>query len=787
MKSFKFIFVLLFGLLLLNACDTEKDSLENPLDNANQVKFQATIGAASSTRASGTEWDAGDAIGVYALNGGETLPSGVYDGKENIKYTTPGSGTFTAATAGISFPETGGALDFVAYYPYQETIDGYTYNINVTNQSNSAAIDLLYSNNAKGKTKGNPLVNLEFKHMLSMLVLNIAVGDGVASLDGLTVSITDLKTDGTFNLADGTITTGSTSATITPAGAVTGTSGTVAAILVPGQNLNSSKITFSLGGQVYEWTPNSVTLESGKRYTYSLQLSTTGLVMLQPEATIVDWEDADTGTGSIILTPEEEAPEDYSTIAELRSMHTGSNVTITDDIKIKAVVIQNLAGGNSTSLKNIVVQDETAGIAVRFVDDNDVFDFGDEVEISLKDQQLSKYNGLLQINNLPNANVTKIGTKSVVAKEITAAELLTGNYESQYVAVSNVQVVAADLGKTFATESAHGSINMEAESGETFIMFTSRYAAFRAETVPQGSGTLKGIASVNNDVYQILPTTAADYAGMTGARFGVTNTLTVSPATIQFEATLGDEKDIAITASGAWTATTEGTGFTVSSLTGTGSATVTATATAASGASGKIIFTLDGTAVTQEVTVSQKTSGGTTGSNLFPGSDFDDWSAFLSSLNSFGLSTNGYASQSANGGRDGSGALFLNGTPSKNDYTFTAVVPDGFSAAGKTKIVFYMKGTSAKSLSLNVYVGSGSTMGTDYKCYNLGDYSAEGTVLPTASNSYTGIIDTGGNWMKVTLDISNLTLNSTAGENLFALKVGSAAAYNLLVDDITLE
>ncbi len=250
---------------------------------------------------------------------------------------------------------------------------------------------------------------------------------------------------------------------------------------------------------------------------------------------------------------------------------------------------------------------------------------------------------------------------------------------------------------------------------------------------------------------------------------------------------MGDEKDIAITASGAWTATTEGTGFTVSSLTGTGSATVTATATAASGASGKIIFTLDGTAVTQEVTVSQKTSGGTTGSNLFPGSDFDDWSAFLSSLNSFGLSTNGYASQSANGGRDGSGALFLNGTPSKNDYTFTAVVPDGFSAAGKTKIVFYMKGTSAKSLSLNVYVGSGSTMGTDYKCYNLGDYSAEGTVLPTASNSYTGIIDTGGNWMKVTLDISNLTLNSTAGENLFALKVGSAAAYNLLVDDITLE
>lgn len=780
MKSFKLILLSLFGLLLLNACDTEKDCPVNPLENGNQVKFQATIGAASSTRASGTEWDTGDAIGVYALNGGTTLPSGVYDGKENVKYTTPGTGTFTAATTGISFPETG-ALDFIAYYPYQDVINDYTYNINVANQLNSAAIDLLYSNNAKGATMSNSAVGLEFKHMLSLLVLNVAAGDGVASLDGLTVSIRDLKTDGTFNLTNETITTGSTSATITPVGAVSGTNGTVAAILVPGQNLDGATITFSLAGQVYEWTPEDMALESGKRYTYSLQLSTTGLVLLQPEATIVDWEDADTGTGSIILTPEEGTEDGYWTIAELRSKHTGSNVTITDDVKIKAVVVQNLTGGNSTSLKNIVVQDETAGIAIRFVDDNADFDFGDEVEISVKDQQLSAYNGLLQINNLPNANVTKIGTKSVVAEEITAAQLLTGNYESQYVAVSNVQVVAADLSKTFATTTAHGSINMESESGETFVMFTSRYAVFNTQTVPQGSGTLKGIASVNNTTYQILPTVAADYAGMTGARFGVTNTLTVSPGTIQFEATSGDTKDITLTASGAWTATTEGTGFTVSPITGTGDVTVTATATAASGASGKVIFTLDGTAVTKEVTVSQKTSGGTTGNNLFPGSDFEEWSAFIGSLNSFGLKA-GYTSQS-NDGRNGSKAFYLNGTPTANDYVFTAVVPEGFSLEGKTKIEFYIKGTSAKSLSLNVYKAGG----TAYNIFNLGNYSAEGTLSPTASNNYTGVINTGGEWMKVTLDISDLDITSTAGQNLFALKVGSSAAYDLLVDDITLE
>ncbi|MEA5128820.1 MAG: fimbrillin family protein [Proteiniphilum sp.] len=612
MRSFNFFSLLTLGLLLLSACDSDKDYLVNPLGNSDQVKFQATIGAAASTRASGTSWDAGDAIGVYALNGGTTLPSGVYDGKENVKYTTPddgANGTFTAATTSIYFPETG-ALDFVAYYPYQATINNYTYNINVADQSNPAAIDLLYSNNATGATKAEPTVSLQFKHKLSILVLNVAAGDGVASLDGLTASIKDLKTDGTFDLTDGTtIGLGTTSATITPAGAVSGTNGTVAAILVPGQDLNSSKITFSLAGQVYEWTPESMPLESGKKYTYSLQLSTAGLVLLQPGATIVDWEDADTGTGDIILTPEEGAEEDYLTVAGLRPMYTGSDVTITDDVKIKAVVVQNLAGGNSTSLKNIVVQDETAGIAIRFVDDNADFDFGDEVEISVKNQQLSAYNGLLQINNLPNENVTKIGTKPVVAKEITAAQLLTGDYESQYVAVSNVQVAADDLGKTFASASAHGSINMEAENGGTFVMFTSRYAAFVAETVPAGSGTLKGIASINNGVYQVLPTVAADYAGMTGDRFG--NTLTVSPASIQFEATSGDTKTITVTASGAWTATTEGIGFSIDPIRGTGNATVTATANADTGVSGKITFTLDGTAVTKEVTVSQQTSGGT--------------------------------------------------------------------------------------------------------------------------------------------------------------------------------
>ncbi|HBG40589.1 MAG TPA: hypothetical protein DDW85_04145, partial [Porphyromonadaceae bacterium] len=89
-----------------------------------------------------------------------------------------------------------------------------------------------------------------------------------------------------------------------------------------------------------------------------------------------------------------------------------------------------------------------------------------------------------------------------------------------------------------------------------------------------------------------------------------TSTLEVSPSAIEFEASANNTQNITITASGAWTATTEGSGFTISPASGTGNATIVATATAATGATGKIIVALTETALTKEIAVSQKTSGG---------------------------------------------------------------------------------------------------------------------------------------------------------------------------------
>ena len=98
------------------------------------------------------------------------------------------------------------------------------------------------------------------------------------------------------------------------------------------------------------------------------------------------------------------------------------------------------------------------------------------------------------------------------------ADFLANKYEGQYIALEGVQVVAADLAKTWSTSDSHTSINMEDANGNNFIVFSSKYATYGAETVAQGSGTIKGISSINNGNMQIIFAQESDFAGLTGER-----------------------------------------------------------------------------------------------------------------------------------------------------------------------------------------------------------------------------------------------------------------------------
>lgn len=222
--------------------------------------------------------------------------------------------------------------------------------------------------------------------------------------------------------------------------------------------------------------------------------------------------------------------KEYTSISDVRALYEGENVTVTEDWTICGTVISNYrhetAGGlnNATSQKTVIVQDETAGISLYLEENNESYAVGDLVEIRVKDLVLQRYqNGSLQLDAVPLDRLTKLTSgPQVEPKEITAADLCSGEYESQYVAVSNVQVADSDLGKTFVSGDSHTSINFVSKEGDRFVLFSSKYSTFGGETVPEGSGTLKGIAAVyGGNTYQISITSTDDYAGLTGERFEV--------------------------------------------------------------------------------------------------------------------------------------------------------------------------------------------------------------------------------------------------------------------------
>ena len=215
---------------------------------------------------------------------------------------------------------------------------------------------------------------------------------------------------------------------------------------------------------------------------------------------------------------EEPAGPTISTIASVLAL--GEGATIPADTFVEGVVISNMDLNNLTSKKGMYIQDETGAIQLRFTTDHS-FAFGEKLQLDLSGAKISTYNKAIQIS-LANEKAVSLSTgNSVAPKTVTMADFLANKYEGQYVALEGVQVVEADLTKTWgdATGASHVSINMEDASGNTFVVFSSKYSTFGATPVAQGSGTIKGIAAKNNDTIQIIFAQESDFAGLTGERF----------------------------------------------------------------------------------------------------------------------------------------------------------------------------------------------------------------------------------------------------------------------------
>ena len=216
-------------------------------------------------------------------------------------------------------------------------------------------------------------------------------------------------------------------------------------------------------------------------------------------------------------TPEPEpTPGDTMTIADVLAKGEGATIGGV----IEGVVISNMDLNNLTSKKGMYVQDETGALQF-YLAANHEFAFGTKVKIDLTTATLGSYNGAVQVSGVSLDKITVVSTGNAVeAKTVSMADFLANKYEGQYIALEGVQVAASDLSKTWVMGGAHTSIAMEDANGNSFVVFSSKYASYGAETVAQGAGTIKGISSISKGAIQIIFAQTTDYAGLNGERFG---------------------------------------------------------------------------------------------------------------------------------------------------------------------------------------------------------------------------------------------------------------------------
>lgn len=269
MKAKKLLFFCSLICFVIASCEGDTPI---PPGAGEKVQLSAAI-EGLQTRASGSTWDKGDAIGVYMKKSGEALgPSAIV---QNTKYETTGTSTFLPAKGAttITFPLDGSNVDFIGYYPYKEDIANFIYPIDLSDQSVQSNIDFLYSDNAEGFRFDNPEVNMLFSHQLSKILL-IIEHEFMPDLSGIEVIITNVGTKANFNLTDGTLSVPSATGNI--ACMVASGGATAEAILLPTSSLNGMELWFLLDDETFKYPLSSVpeiqSFDKSTRYIYNVFL-----------------------------------------------------------------------------------------------------------------------------------------------------------------------------------------------------------------------------------------------------------------------------------------------------------------------------------------------------------------------------------------------------------------------------------------------------------------------------------------------------------------------------------
>lgn len=271
-------------------------------------------------------------------------------------------------------------------------------------------------------------------------------------------------------------------------------------------------------------------------------------------------------------------------ISEIRAYEEGAQLPVA---KMKVLLLSDFSLGN-VAQKNLYVQDATGGLQIRLSAAHE-FNQGDSLLIDLDGAVISQFNGLKQVS-INNSKISRFDEgKPLVAKEVSVADFMSGAYEGQYISLNDVQVVEEEL--TYKLVAFDESTNVMVESkrtdempsGKRFYIYSYHDSSIKNKTlaetqVPQGAGTIKGIASVSGDKMQLVLTSLADIEGMTGERFEPASFVKTDANNYRVNGDAGSVK-ITVESNTSWTLekAVDADWLTLSQTSGTGNAEVIVT------------------------------------------------------------------------------------------------------------------------------------------------------------------------------------------------------------------
>lgn len=288
----------IIGLLsiVLFSCSSSDSVIETEPPPTPTEKLPINISSSVSSSAIDLAFEVGDSIGLYVVNhnaDGSAVPlqvSGNY--VDNMQYTY--NTTWTPATQTYWIDNSTHA-DFYLYYPYTSSvtsIEAMPYSVKANqSQFSDYKSSVLMIGNAIGVAPKLSPVRIGAKHVMSLITINLVVGNGFTSATlaaaKISVNVNRLKTKATANLATGAVTAIGNEADIIPYKVA---NNSYKAIVVPQLVGEGNLITINVDGRDFnlQKTSNFTGFEAGKKHNFNVTLSKTSNGV---NVNITKWED----------------------------------------------------------------------------------------------------------------------------------------------------------------------------------------------------------------------------------------------------------------------------------------------------------------------------------------------------------------------------------------------------------------------------------------------------------------------------------------------------------------